>query len=248
MLPHRQVQPQLRDVLQTIPAVQRRGDLAGRAPAASVAQLGQHDRISLARNDGAEDLQAGHAGDVAEDLGQLEVHEFERLLHALDVLTGEPDVAGALPDQVAQGLRGLVGLKHGRQQAVAVQSLNPLAIAAVGLGPPLNLACEGGRRRDDVEARFEQGQEQDVAVGAGGFEGDVGDAVLSQPGDEQPQAGGVGGELAHGRVAAVGVDADPVRGVADVDAGRLGMAHGQRRPFGAVGRVDILFRHDRLLG
>ena len=59
-----------------------------------------------------------------------------------------------------------------------------------------------------MEAGFEQRQEQDVSVGAGGFEGDGDDAALSQPGDQLAQAGRVGGKLADGGVA----QADPAHG------------------------------------
>jgi hypothetical protein len=194
-----------------------------------------------------EDFQAGHTGDVAEHLGQLQVHQLQCLLHPLDVLAGEPHVVGALPHQVAQGLRRLVGLKHGRQQTVPVQSLDPLAIAAIGLGPPLDLPGEGGRRGDDIEAGFEQGQEQDVAVGTGRFQGDGGDLVGAQPGDELPQAGSVGGELADGRVATVGIDAHPVGGIADIDAGGLDVLHRQCGQLGARRRFVDWFRHDSLL-
>ncbi len=79
-----------------------------------------------------------------------------------------------------------------------VQTLDPLAVASVGLGPALDLTGEVGRRDDHLEAGLQQGEEQDVAVDAGGFEGDGGDAALSQPGDELTQPGRVGGELAHG--------------------------------------------------
>ena len=58
-----------------------------------------------------------------------------------------------------------------------MQALNPLAVAFVGLGPALDLAGELGDVSHDVEAGFEQGQEQDVAVDAGGFQGDGGDAA-----------------------------------------------------------------------
>ena len=103
------------------------------------------------------------------------------------------------------------GWKIARQQAVAVQPLDPLAVALVGLGPALDLPGELRRGGDDVEAGLQQGEEQDVAVDAGGLQGDGGDAAVPQPGDELAQPGGVGGELADG-VGAVGggLDADPV--------------------------------------
>jgi hypothetical protein len=84
-------------------------------------------------------------------------------------------------------------------------------------------------------------------IDAGGFEGDGGDALLPQPVEQLPQARRVGGELADGRVAAVGINTDPVGGIADIDACGLGVLHRQRRQFGAGGRFVVLHRHDRLL-
>jgi hypothetical protein len=55
-----------------------------------------------------------------------------------------------------------------------MQPLYPLAVAPVGLGAALDLLGELGRGGDDVEAGLEQGQEQDVAVDAGGLQGDGG--------------------------------------------------------------------------
>ena len=98
-------------MLRAIAAVQRLGDLRHRVLAAAVAQLGQLLRVAFASQDGADDLQAGHAGDVAEHLGQLQVHQLQRLLHALDVLAGQAHQVGALADVVAQRLGGLVGLE-----------------------------------------------------------------------------------------------------------------------------------------
>ena len=131
-----------------------------------------------------------------------------------------------------------------------VQALNPLAVAFVGFGPALDLAGERGSGGDDVEAGFEQGEEEDVAVDAAGFEGDGGDAAARQPGDELPQSGRVGGELAHG-VGAVGslLDADPVAGVADVDAGGVAcVGSAARRACALVGVASVSLGHaaDRL--
>ena len=52
---------------------------------AHVAVRGQHARITLTRHDGADDLLPGLADDVADDVGQLQVHLRERLLHMLHV-------------------------------------------------------------------------------------------------------------------------------------------------------------------
>jgi hypothetical protein len=59
---------------------------------------------------------------------ELEVHQLQGLLHALDVLAAQPHQVGALADVVAQRTGGLVGLEDGRQQAVGVQPPDPLAV------------------------------------------------------------------------------------------------------------------------
>ena len=61
------------------------------------------------------------------------------------------------------------------------------------------------------------------------------DTALSQPLDEAAEARRVGGELADG-VGAVGSrgDADPVAGVADVDAGGVGVLDRQGGEFGEL--------------
>jgi hypothetical protein len=69
LLPQRQGAAQLGHVLRPVAAVQRLGDLGRRALAAAIAQLGQHLGVAFAGQDGADDLQAGDAGDVPEHLG-----------------------------------------------------------------------------------------------------------------------------------------------------------------------------------
>ena len=130
--------------------------------------------------------------------------------------------------------RGLVGLKDGRQQAVSMQALDPLAVESIGLGSALDLAGERGRRDGGVEPGLHQGQVQDVAVGPRRFEGDGGDTGLSQPVDELAEARGVGGELAG-----VGPrGGDPVGAVSDIDARGPGVADGHGFEFGrGLGRL-----------
>ena len=47
--------------------------------------------VAASRDDIAEDPQAGHPGDIADDERQLEIHLHERFLHALDVSAGALD-------------------------------------------------------------------------------------------------------------------------------------------------------------
>ena len=48
--------------------------------------LRQLSGIAFARDDVAENAQAGRPGDVADDEGELEIHLHQRFLHALDVV------------------------------------------------------------------------------------------------------------------------------------------------------------------
>ena len=147
--------------------------------------------------------------------------------------TDWPESRTRLPHIRAERLGGIVGLEDRRQEAVRVQALNPLTIEAIGLGSALDLAGERGRGHDGGEVGFDEREVQHVAVDTAGFEGDGRDTAVSQPGDEVTEAGRVGGELARGGGAVGrGRDADPVGAVTDVDAGGVGVLHGQRIEFG----------------
>ena len=165
---------------------------------------------------------------------------MQGFLHPLDVLAADPDEVGPLADVVAEGVGGVVRAEDRGQEAVGVQPLDPLAVAAVGLRPALDLAGERRGRDGDVEPGPGEGQGQDVAVRARGLEGDGRDTVLSQPGDEVAESGRVGREL--GRVGVRG--GDPVGPVADVDAGRVAVGDRQgvevgRRLGAGVAGVDM---------
>ena len=55
-------------------ALQRLGDVVLRVVAVRVAQLREALGVTLTREDGFEDGHAGHAGDLTDDLGELEIH------------------------------------------------------------------------------------------------------------------------------------------------------------------------------
>ena len=50
-----------------------------------IAVGGQNIRVALACYQRAHDPHAGHAGDVGDDVMELEIHLHERLLHVLDM-------------------------------------------------------------------------------------------------------------------------------------------------------------------
>ena len=98
-----------------------------------VPMLRQAVGVGLARHDGADHVLPGHAGDIAEHDGELQVHLDQGLLHALDVRGGT----------LHQGLAvAQIGAEHddvggrpeaGRQQPHAVQFLQPLAVHDIAL-------------------------------------------------------------------------------------------------------------------
>ncbi len=94
-----------------------------------------------------------------------------------------------------------------------MQAADPLAVAAVGLGPALDLAGERGGGHDGLEPGLHQGEVEDVSVDAAGLHRHRGDPAPPEPGDEVAEAGGVGGELAD-RVGPVGGVADAGQWVA----------------------------------
>src|SRR5215831_5549160 len=157
--------------------------------------LGQLLRRPCPAQDRPEDGPPGDAGDVAEDLRQLQVHLLQGFLHVLHVLAGMADQRGPLP-QVGPQLAGLlVGPKGRSQQADAMQPIDPLAVAAVRLGTPAQLAGVAGIDQEHLEAlRLEQLIQSDP-VDARRFQGDGVDLMLMQEGRNSLQAIGMGRKL-----------------------------------------------------
>ncbi len=76
------------DVFGLIVALQRAFEGLGGRLATHVSHSREHLRVTFAGDDGANDLQASHAGHIADYVVQLQVHEREGLLHVLDVRGG----------------------------------------------------------------------------------------------------------------------------------------------------------------
>ena len=211
--------------------------------------MGQDPGVALVGDDRPNDLQPGHPGHVRQHPGQLQVHQGQGLLHPLDVLSRQADQVGPLADVVPQGVGGVVRLEDGRQQAVGVQALNPLAVPLVGLRPALDLAGEVGGGHGHREARLQEGEEQHMPVRPARLHRDGGDPTLFEPIDQLAQPGCVGTERAD-RVGPVGGggDTDPVGHIADVDAGRVGVGHGRVGQWrGGRGRFGDVSRSGRRL-
>jgi hypothetical protein len=85
--------------------------------------------------DGLDDLKAADAGQIADDIMELDVHSFQSLLHLLhlagrahDVVAAQPLVVLQLPDRGGRH-------KSAAQQTVGVQGGQPLAVGQIGLAP-----------------------------------------------------------------------------------------------------------------
>src|SRR5439155_13611188 len=87
----------------------------------------------LARNDGAYDAQSGNSGRVGEDLVQLDIHQFQRLLHAQRVLRSRSDEGGAMAPISTHLLHLRRRQETTLQQTESVQLTKPTTVPYVGL-------------------------------------------------------------------------------------------------------------------
>jgi hypothetical protein len=88
----------------------------------------QGPRIGDSGDDVTQDTHAGRAGDVADDIVELEVHLDEGLLHAPDMGRRTLNELLAVPKIRTQRGDLRIGPKAPAKQTDAVQLLDPLAI------------------------------------------------------------------------------------------------------------------------
>lgn len=91
--------PQCEDMLRPVIADQGLADGDFRRVNPPVAQGRQFGGVSLARENGIEDREAGHSREVADHVMQLQIHLIQRLLHALDVGGGGLNETLAMAEQ-----------------------------------------------------------------------------------------------------------------------------------------------------
>lgn len=217
-------------------ALQGFGDLrlAGLDP--DVAELGQGGAVALAGDDGPEDLLAGFTDHVGNDLGQLQVHLDQSLLHVLDVagLVAEEHVP--LPRHRAQGTKIALGLKRALQQAEGHQLLQPLAIEHVRFAPGHALDVAGIDQEDGETPRFQQIVEGNP-VHPGGFHRHRLDLAGGEPIGQPFEVHGETRKFPHWRVVPIRRHRDVMAGGADVDAGGVGVGHLEKTGVGGHGRL-----------
>ena len=91
-----------KEVLGAPTALQALGDLVLAGADARILQAGQSQAIALTGDDGAQDLLARLAGHVGDDIGQLDVHLGQGLLHVLHEAALAAQQHGALAAERAQ--------------------------------------------------------------------------------------------------------------------------------------------------
>jgi hypothetical protein len=111
------------------------GDLVLRMPTATVPMRGQTDGVTLAPHDGAHNRHAGHAREVGDGAMHLHVHLIQRFLHPLNTARALGHEIGQLALQGAQPGDGLARAERAAQQPAAMEQLEPLTVAEVGLPP-----------------------------------------------------------------------------------------------------------------
>jgi hypothetical protein len=197
----------------------------------------QRQAITLPGDDGAQDLLSCDADHVGDDVGQLDVHLRQRLLHVLHMPGLGLEQHLALARQRAQYAHLLVRTEGRAEQAVGHQLLQPgpvkgpfvaRAVQHVGLASRDILHMPRVDQEHGEAARLQQFEQWDP-VHAGGFHGHGIHAAGLQPRGDGVEVDREASELAHWLIVAVRRHGHEVRGAADVDAGGVGVGDGQRR-------------------
>ncbi len=184
------------DVFGAIVAGQGRDDLGLGRVTPIVPMLGELLRVALPGDDVAQDAQARHPGDVADDQRQLHVHLDQRLRHALHEGAGTLDQRRPMSKIRAQGDDAIGGAEAAAQQPEDVQVPEPFAVGDITLAPRKILHMTRVDE-DHLEAAGVEDLEDRNPIDAGGLHRHVGDATGRQPVGEPLQIRGEGREGLH---------------------------------------------------
>ncbi len=207
-------------------ALQAAGDGVAAGFDAMVFQGGKLLRVAFAGENGFEDEQAGDAGQVADDVLNLEVHLRERLVQMADMVGGVTDERVAMAQERTHRADRFGRAEAGTQQADGVEILQPLAIGDVGLFAG-NIFGVAGVDQADFDLRGFEDLKEWNPIDAGRFHRDGSDATLFKPITDEQKVIGEGGEGADGSGVGIERDGDlDLRG-ADVDAASVRMEGGE---------------------
>ena len=217
-------------------AEQAGGDLGLAGVDARVTVGGQRVRVALAGNNGTYDLLTRGTGHIADDVGELDVHQRHRLLHVLHRAALVAQQPGALASEGAQRAHLLGRAKRAAQQPEGEQLLQPLAVEHIGLAARDILHVPGVDQQDFEAAALEHLVQRDP-VDPGGLHRHDLHAALLEPVGHGVQIAGEAVELANGLVGGVGANGRVVRAPAYVDA--CGVRVRDLQPAAAKGSVAL---------
>lgn len=112
---------------------QRLGDFILALSTTSLPVTGQYFRTALPSDNGPDDLHACDASDVRQHVGQLQIHELQRLLHMLNMCGSVPQEHVPMAHQAANAADMFRWSERSLEQAIGMQLLNPLTVHDVSL-------------------------------------------------------------------------------------------------------------------
>jgi hypothetical protein len=187
---------------------------------------GQGEGMALAGENGLKDSLAGNAGEIADDVVELNIHLGERLVEEADLIGGTTEEPIAMAEDGADGTNDFGRAKAGAEKTDGMEILEPLAILDVRFTAGQIFAMAGVDQTDLDPGGFEDLEEGDP-VNAGGFHGDGGDATGFEPVAELEQGIGEGLEGTNGVGIGTGGNGDPDFASPDINAGGVGVKGGE---------------------
>ena len=167
-------------MLLTVVADQCGADRLGWRMAPDITKGRQNIRIAFTRDNRPNDLHAGRAGDVRDNVMELQVHLHQSLLHMLDVSGCVFNETLALT-QIGAQLRDLaVGSEAATQKAISVQLPQPTRVTDIGLAPR-HVLCVTRIDQNDMEPMLLKNLVSRNPVNPGGFHRHTGDAAGCKP-------------------------------------------------------------------
>ena len=100
-----------KEVFGSVVALKGFGDFSFRFAAMVIAELSQAGGVVFAGDNSPDDLEAGLAGDVRDDLGEFKVHQLQGFLHMLNMLGAALNEVGAVAGVGSEGAHLFVGVE-----------------------------------------------------------------------------------------------------------------------------------------
>jgi len=91
------------------------GDFSFRVAALVIAEFSQADGVVFPSDNSPNDLEAGLAGDVRDDLGEFEVHQLQGFLHMLNMLAAVSNEVSPLTGVSSEGAHLFIGVERAAQ-------------------------------------------------------------------------------------------------------------------------------------